>query len=200
LYMQTSTCAPLNAKADFAAPAAGEHEEVPVKNDRLANTVLYMLRACPDAGLTKLLKLLYFADYEHYREHLTTITGATYVALARGPVLDNYEEHFGSLESRGIMASREPNMEAFSDAELETLSAVVLKYGGLTGRALSNMTHEEALPWSYAWDPEAPGNVIPPSLFRWLENMPNEQDVATARARTQAAFTRPDPGAPPPES
>jgi uncharacterized phage-associated protein len=175
-----------------------------VKNERLANAVLYLLRGCPDAGLTKLLKLLYFTDFNHYKDHLASVTGAQYVALERGPVVDGYEEEFDALERQGVLASREkpvfghtkpkkeylplvePDMDAFSEAELATLDHVLLKYGGDSGLALSKMTHEEALPWSFVWDPEAPGCRIPYAMFRWLDNMADERDVAMAKERLQA--------------
>jgi uncharacterized phage-associated protein len=176
-----------------------------MKNDRLANTVLYLLAGCPDAGLTKLLKLLYFADYTHYREHLTTITGATYVALERGPVLDGYEEELDSLERRGFLAIRDvpvfghekpkkeymrlgaPDPDAFNESEIATLDEVLLKYGRQSGVALSKLTHEESAPWEHVWDPSAPGAVIPYALWRWLDNMASERDVKTAQARRAAA-------------
>ena len=178
---------------------------VAVKSDRLANAVLYLLHGCPDAGLTKLLKLLYFTDYHHYRDNLASVTGVKYVARARGPVVDRYEEEFDALERRGVLASREkmvlghdkpkkeylrlvdPDMDAFSEAELATLDHVLMKYGQDTGVALSKMTHEEALPWSFVWDPEAPGGLIPYAMFRWLDNMADERDVATATERLQQA-------------
>lgn len=176
-----------------------------MKNDRLANAVVYLLRGCPDAGLTKLLKLIYFADYHHYRDHLSTITGSDYVALERGPVMDNYKEKLESLEARGILSTREvkvfghelpkkeylplmePNTDLFSESELATLEEVVRKYGSLTGVALSNLTHEEALPWSFTWDADNPGRPIPLALFRWTDNLADEEDIREAQHRLAAA-------------
>jgi len=196
----------------YTAPRTRHEEGVgSVKNDRLANSVLYLLRGCPDAGLTKLLKLLYHADYLHYREHLSTITGATYVALERGPVVDGYKEEFEALEGRGILSTREkrvlghdklkkeylplvePNLTAFDEDELATLDEVLLRYGNMSGLALSRMTHEEALPWSFVWDEKQPGGAIPPALFRWLDNMADERDLEISKSRV-AAMTR-DAGA-----
>lgn len=183
------------------------------KNDRLANATLYLLRACPDAGLTKLLKLLYHADYLHYRDHLKTITGATYVALERGPAIDGYEQEFQTLEGRGILSTREksvfgkdklkkeflplmePDMDAFDEAELGTLRDVVLRYGDMSGVALSKMSHEEALPWSLVWDENNPGAPIPYALWRWLDNMADERDVKLAQQRAKARETNETPPA-----
>jgi uncharacterized phage-associated protein len=179
-----------------------------MKNDRLGNTVLYLLRGCKEPpGLTKLLKLLYFADYHHYRNHLKTITGASYVALARGPVVDGYKEEFDALERRGFMAVRpvpvmghpdnpkqeflrigEPAPDAFAPEERATLDDVLLKYGDGTGLELSDLTHLELTPWKLVWNEHSPGAPIPLALFRWLDNYANERDVERARQRSQ----RPD--------
>ena len=170
-------------------------------NDKLTNTVLYLLRRAPHAGLTKLLKLIYFTDYHHYQRHLAPVTGVTYVALERGPAMDRYEEKLAAIEStkaiehidvavfgceklkREYTAKIRPNTDAFSEAELETLAYVVQRYGGMSGRKLSRMTHEEYLPWSLVWDATWQGREIPLSLFRWSDNMPSEETVAKAKSR-----------------
>jgi uncharacterized phage-associated protein len=176
-----------------------------MKDDRLANAVLFLLRGCPDAGLTKLLKLLYFSDYHHYREHLSTITGATYVARERGPVLENYQEALDELERRGFIATRkvpvlghpdtpkveylrlgESDPQAFSKEELETLKEALARYGNKTGAELSDMSHEELAPWKLVWNPDAPGAKIPYALFRWLDNYADDRDVEMARERSQS--------------
>jgi uncharacterized phage-associated protein len=175
-----------------------------VKNDRLANSVLYLLNGRPDAGLTVLLKLLYFSDYHHYRKHLCTITGAEYVARERGPVIENYQDELDELERRGFIATRkvpvvghpdnpkveylrlgEPDPNAFTKDELATLDEVLLRYGNKTGVALSDMSHEELAPWKLVWDKDAPGARIPHALFRWLDNYADEADVEMARERAK---------------
>lgn len=173
-----------------------------MKNDRLANAVLYLLRGSPNPGLTKLLKLLYFSDFFHYRDHLSTITGASYVALERGPVIDGYKDVFDELERRGFISKREvpvvghpdkpkqeylalgePDPKAFSAEERATLDDVLLRYGQKTGVELSEMSHEELAPWKLVWNPHSPGSPIPLSLFRWLDNYADERDVEMARDR-----------------
>lgn len=185
-----------------------------MKNDRLANTVLYLLRGCRDAGLTKLLKLIYHADYHHYRDHLTTITGASYVALERGPVVDGYKDELELLERRGFVTVRnvpifghdkakkeylplgEPDPQAFSQAERETLDDVLLRYGTKTGVELSALTHEELRPWELVWDPASPGRPIPYALWRWLDNFVTPREVDVARERSGRLAPAPRDGRP----
>ncbi len=169
-------------------------------HEKLGNTVLYLLRGCGGTrpGVTSLLKLLYFADYEHYRRHLSTITGETYVALERGPVLDNYKTLFQEFVQDGILSAHEvaiqgqtskkleyrsncePDDGIFSESERETLNEVIQDYGHETGRNLSDITHLEG-PWGFVWSPSDPGRTIPPIAFRWLDNLPNEADLQAAR-------------------
>jgi len=169
------------------------------QNRKLANAVLFLLRGCPThPGVTQLLKMLYYADYWHYREHLTVITGSDYVALERGPVINDYKAVFEALVSAGVLARQkvpvegqplpkeelipkmEPDESIFSETELAVLEEVIERCGHLTGLALSHRTHREA-PWVFAWDPKAPGRKIHHLTFRWLENLPDEDELDIAR-------------------
>ena len=170
-------------------------------HDKLASTVLHLVRGCQvKPGLTRLLKMIYFADYRHFQKHLSPITGAPYVAMERGPVIDEYWDVFKDLEREGLVkveevpmaghpghrkqefvALAEPNRGIFSETELEVLASVIRDYGGMSGAELSNETHQEG-PWSFIWDAKHPGRPIPYTAFRWIANLPDENDIASARA------------------
>ncbi len=167
---------------------------------KFENTVLYLLRRCfpVQPGLTSLLKMLYFADYEHYRQFLSPITGVEYVALERGPVVDGYKELFEQMTTKGIVSlfeatilgrsekrleyrpEIEPDVTVFSSTELGVLDSVAHQYRTETGTALSEKTHLEG-PWNFVWDPHDPGRPIPYPLFRWLDNLPDEADLLEAK-------------------
>ena len=109
--------------------------------DKLASTVLYLLRGCSaKLGLTSLLKMIYFADYRHFQEHLSPISGARYVAMERGPVVEDYRKVIEDLERQGLVrtadvpmaghpghpkrefvALAEPNEDLFSETEIKVL-------------------------------------------------------------------------------
>lgn len=177
-----------------------------LNEEKFQNAVLYLLKRAPvRPGVTVLLKMLYFSDYQHYRTYLAPITGAEYVALPNGPVINDYRQLFSNLIENGIIDENrvpvlgsgnpkteyvplyEPNTDVFTTSELQALDAVILKYGSATGAALSELTHREG-PWAFAWSPGSPGRAIPYILFRWLDNMPDEEDAALA----QAQLARPD--------
>lgn len=167
---------------------------------KFENAVLYLLRhSFPEQpGLTSLLKMLYFADHEHYRQFLSPITGARYVALERGPVVDGYKDLFEQMTNDGVLELfeatvlgrkekkqeyrplAEPDVSVFSSTELKVLDSVARQYGSETGTALSEKTHLEG-PWSLVWDPKEPGLEIPYLLFRWVDNLPDETDLEYAR-------------------
>lgn len=169
--------------------------------DKFANAVVLVLHERPGAiGLTVLVKLLFRADFEHYRQHLRPITGLEYVALERGPVPHEYRNLFRMLVQRGYLSQpdyvdvapgmnpmesyrplREPMLEAFEESELEVLRSVVASDGHKTGVTLSDETHAE-LPWRAVWaDSVGNGEVIPYSLARWEDNRCTEKDADAAR-------------------
>lgn len=179
-----------------------------MKNERLANAVLYLLRGCPTPGpgLTKLMKMLYFSDYFFYQKHLSTITGAKYVALERGPAVDGYEQAFKQMEDKKFLRVLnvpvmghttlkqefqrlgEPDPNAFSADERAVMDEVIRRFAKKSGRELSEMTHLELTPWKAVWDPRSPGAPIPFGMFRWLENLADagDEEMARKRARKRA--------------
>lgn len=170
-----------------------------VGNEKLAATILYILRGCSPSlpGVTGLLKLLWYADYWHYQAHLAPITEAHYVAIPDGPVVDNYRDLFDHLQADGYVRGEEvpiqgkdypkqeyhplmePDEELFSETEIEMLDRVVEKLGNLPGSKLSKMTHQEP-PWLLVWEDDEPGRDMPYLTFRWLDNLPDEDDLETA--------------------
>lgn len=167
---------------------------------KFAHTVLYLLRhtKAEPPGKRALLKMLWYVDYWHYKEHLTLVTGGQYVALRDGPALNNYEALFTKLESEGIVKRRkvrvygqaslkeefhplmEPDLSQFVETERAVLGEVIKQCGHLPGNALSARTHREG-PWQLAWDEDRVGQPISPLLFRWLDNLPTEQDLRHAK-------------------
>lgn len=58
-----------------------------LKRDKLEQAILFFLHDphIVQLGRTKLMKLLYFADFDHYERHHESITGARYYKLPFGP-------------------------------------------------------------------------------------------------------------------
>ena len=168
--------------------------------EKLTSAVLYLLKGCPvRPGLTSLLKMIYFADYWHFQRHLSSITGSQYVAMERGPVISDYWKVFEGLEKEGLLKTEdvrmaghphhpkkefvalvEPDEDIFLETELEILNQVIAECGRMTGTALSQKTHQEG-PWPFIWDAKQPCRQIPYTAFRWLANLPDENDIEGAK-------------------
>ena len=106
---------------------------------KLVNAILYFVTdpEIRDLGKTKLMKLLYFADFDHFEQYDQPITGARYIRLDHGPVPDDARNTMRNMLQSGDLteskvavggydrfayaASREFNPSVFTPEELETL-------------------------------------------------------------------------------
>ena len=144
-------------------------------------------------GSTKLNKVLFFADFTHVRRHRAPITGADYQHLAHGPAprrllpirarliaageAELVEEDFLGRSQHRLVARRPADLSVFTEAELETIDAVLEDLAGMTAGQVSALSHEEA-----AWKHTSDGESIPYELAF----VPQEQ-VITPTARRLAA-------------
>jgi hypothetical protein len=56
------------------------------EREKLINAILFFVEHTLHTGKTKLFKLLYLLDFEHYRETGRSVTGLSYYAWKLGPV------------------------------------------------------------------------------------------------------------------
>jgi putative zinc finger/helix-turn-helix YgiT family protein len=113
---------------------------------------------------TKLNKLLFYADFKHFREYTFSITGAKYAHIPFGPAPDNYEIYIGSLNSQGavtveewegtskegdmivgdiISAAKKPDLSLFSATELRIMALVKEDFEICNAKQMTDFTHEE---------------------------------------------------------
>ncbi|MFH1931122.1 MAG: type II TA system antitoxin MqsA family protein [Pseudomonadota bacterium] len=116
---------------------------------------------CVDGVLkTKLCKLLFYADFKHYRNNASSITGVRYVHLKLGPVPDRYGYYFATLENEekaisvdevnygeytGEMyhADIKPDLSAFSNSEIKTMIEVKEYFKDFGAREIKDFSHKE---------------------------------------------------------
>lgn len=136
-----------NSSTGFAAPDF----------QKFAHMVIYFLDAAPYK--TKLNKLLFYADFTHFKYFGRSISGCEYAAINMGPVPDNYKLIFGLLEEENFICSdietlqeREVdkfspcqtfNPSIFSDSEKTTLELINSSLGILNTQALIDKSHAE---------------------------------------------------------
>jgi uncharacterized phage-associated protein len=173
-----------------------------INYEKFANTVLYLLDQCTPTrpGLVALMKLVWYADYWHYQRFLRLVTDGVYVAQRMGPVLDEYEKFFQRMVDEGLVQRLEVdvynrpnkkveyrplkkhNAEMFAASEHYIVQRVVKELGSLTTEQLVERSHTEG-PWSLVWKGNAEKRRIPMTAFRWLDNLPTDEDLAAARDR-----------------
>ncbi|MDP2181851.1 MAG: DUF4065 domain-containing protein [Actinomycetota bacterium] len=132
---------------------------VPLRLSKLREMLLYYA-SMPNMYATKLNKLLFYADFAHYKRHRVSISGSPYLAFQHGPVPQHYswieadlveseelgieEVFFPSGDSGTVLRSlRKPDMSLFSAEELATLRRVADELAGLTSKALRDRSHAE---------------------------------------------------------
>jgi len=149
--------------------------------------------------------MVWYGDYWHYRRHLRRITEADYVALARGPVIDDYENILSAFVTEGLLRREEvpvqghpenpkieyvplmePDESLFLETEIEVLNQVIRECGDKTGTQLTERTHREG-PWVFTWSANRPGQRISDVALRWLDNLPSESDLLEAKKAVSRA-------------
>ncbi|GAA3940857.1 DUF4065 domain-containing protein [Chitinophaga oryziterrae] len=129
--------------------------------DKIANMILYFAQKVQPYK-TKLNKLLFYADFLHFRDTVYSISGATYKAIQMGPVPKNFgalfdyaiERKFVDIEliqfedfvgERFVpVAGVEFNKDLFEDSELLVLEIVARKFADTTVKEIVNISHNEA--------------------------------------------------------
>jgi putative zinc finger/helix-turn-helix YgiT family protein len=122
------------------------------------NVVFYF---CKDGDFkTKINKLLFYADFLHFKQYTVSITGARYARATFGPVPDKYETLLAALIENGSLASEEftcseeitgerlvalknPDFTLFSDSEIKILATVREKFRGFSSRRIMEYSHNE---------------------------------------------------------
>jgi len=113
--------------------------------------------------LTALNKLMFYADFCHFKRHGYAISGIYYKALPKGPVPDNYGSIYNYVANEGWVRTEEINFgdyvgdrfvvgtliasdvedELFVDTELAILKMVSNRFKGLSTKKIVDISHEE---------------------------------------------------------
>ena len=136
----------------------------------MEDAILYFVQNANNEhlGRTKLMKLLYYADFDHYERAGEPITGATYKKMPHGPMPDQgYRTlemliHSGRLVEKKVV--RGPHVQVayevvdgrrlrFTEAQLATLEAVVTEWKEAPSKAIEQASHDEP-PWNGVRDRE----------------------------------------------
>jgi uncharacterized phage-associated protein len=132
-----------------------------VNSTKLANLILYIAShpSVKQLGVTKLWKLIYFADATALRDLGKSITGSEFIKYEHGPVPSRGEKilkrlrktHDVSTENKTyhghllthVQAVAKTDLTIFSKDELEIMSDTCVRYGAQSAQKLSELSHQE---------------------------------------------------------
>lgn len=134
-------------------------------------------------GKVKLMKLLYYADFEHFAKHGRSITGDVYRKLDFGPVPRNAPHVLDTMVQRELVRIRQEHVISYakyafqlleplgkpqhlSEDEIQTLREVVAKWGNHSREEIVAASHGEP-PWQLT----SYGEDIPYELVHYRRNV-----------------------------
>lgn len=124
---------------------------------------------------TKMNKLLFYVDFDHFRGFAQSITGLKYAAIQHGPVPNHYEYLFEALEEEGIICKDYAltsygeverilptgklkfDESLFSVSELNSLKYIAEKFKETNAGDIAEISHKEP-----AWKDNIDGKQIIP--------------------------------------
>lgn len=141
--------------------------------EKLINAIIYFVKNTRFCGKTKLYKLLYFLDFEHFSITGRSVTGLDYYAWPKGPVPRRLHDEFDTpsdstssalnINSQpaangklmlDIKPKRDFSSEHFTKRELKILAALCDEFKDAYADDMVEATHLENLPWNQIYNVE----------------------------------------------
>lgn len=154
---------------------------------KLLNAILFFARNTRKLNTTKLCKLLFFFDFEHFRDTGYPVVGLRYHAFEKGPVPKNFwleikdgkspddfrhaliiqrisDSEQGEYKELQFTAKIEPDLRVFSPREQKILKRLAEIYHDATAAQLSEISHLKNEPWDKTYRSSGPNSPIDYSL------------------------------------
>ncbi|MEQ1559813.1 MAG: Panacea domain-containing protein [Methyloglobulus sp.] len=151
------------------------------EREKLIQIIIFLAKNTLYCGKTKLFKLLYFLDFEHYMQTGRSVTGLEYSAWKMGPVPTALADEIESPEpdmAEALMFAEVPtnygrpmlsikpikdfNDELFSKREKKLLEMLEQEYKNSKAEDMIEATHLENMPWDRVYNQEhSPMGLIP---------------------------------------
>ncbi len=129
--------------------------------NKLTEMIVFFAEKCKP-WKTKLNKLLFYADFGHFKNHGFSISGANYRAINMGPVVNNYNSTFEYIAEKDFVdihciefdqgvygeqfvsnSIKSFNKDLFSEAELNTLKKVNERFIHTSTKEIIEISHSE---------------------------------------------------------
>ncbi len=148
----------------------------------------------PNFGVSKLVKLLYYADCESYMEYGRPITGTTYLHFPHGPYPENWHQVREQMEQNAdvevlyettvpgyqqyhILPRRAADLERLSPDDRQCLEAQVKRFAGFNTAGIEQYSHQEV-----GWLSTEDGQPIPYALSGVVSLPMSVRDIQARRA------------------
>lgn len=126
---------------------------------KFTNMVLFFVNRIPRLSMTKLNKLMFYADFKYFGLHTISMSGVPYARLDYGPVPDNYKLLYGAIEEAGMIRTEEMGNEtmtweyyvpenqtlvdSFTPKELRVLNDTLQRFSKFSANQISKKSHSE---------------------------------------------------------
>ena len=184
--------------------------DTPPGDKRLGEAIVYIAERMADdpggQGAVKLNKILWWADFESFRERYRSVTGAVYQKLNEGPApvrllptrnkllrsgaVEMEERDRGARSPEKVLIARRPPEPIFDKEDLRFLERALERFHGMTGKECSDFSHRASAGWQTVNHHE----VIPYETSLVSMRPLTEEDIAWGREVATAAGYIPSDG------
>jgi len=166
--------------------------------EKLINAIVYFSKNVKYCGKTKLLKLLYFLDFEHFKQTGKPVTGLEYFTWKRGPCPPElFEELSGKMKpdlKRSIEIKQIDDFfkilpkvrfkeDYFSTRELNLLKSLSYIYKDAKAYDMVEITHLKNEPWDQTLKNK--GTFQPIDYLLAIDNSGGSLTFPEAKERSQ---------------
>ena len=157
--------------------------------EKLINAIVYFAKNTNYCGKTKLIKLLYLLDFEHFRDIGRNVIGLDYYAWSMGPVptslfyeIDHpktdlaqkisVEQKETQHEKRMVLIKAKADFDPkhFTDRELHLLKRLSDEFRNYKADEIVEKTHLKNDPWDRVFNKERRQNKIIPYEYALSED------------------------------
>lgn len=175
----------------------------PPGDERLGEAIIYVAERMVDdpggQGAVKLNKILWWADFESFRERRRSVTGAVYQKLKEGPApvrlvptrkklltsgaVEMHERDRGAQSPEKVVIVRRQAEAVFDQEDRRFLGRALEKFHGMTGKECSDFSHRASAGWQTVKYHE----IIPYETALVYTRPLTEEDIAWGREVAIAA-------------
>ncbi len=138
-----------------------------LERDKMLNAISIFAEKVKNPYKLKIIKLLYFLDFKHYKETGQSVTYLKYYAWKMGPVpkqlfdelnnLNNpeFKKYFSILEQKinnnptyKFISTKKYNENIFTPRELKIIKDLIFIYKEAKAEQMTEITHLKEQPWS----------------------------------------------------